>query len=1561
MGSHVEYESQDWTRAFTLSLNVQSTLSTTIAALRVENGIEASNISSSSADGGDGDGDGGTSSSTTLSPARSLSLRPSEVASSLLTAMTYMAEWCLSRAVELPSKRPSNAYATASARADSTLASAAQGDFVVMGRPRRVVTHAITTSAAPAAAAVSVAGATTPDVHTSSSNFSSPGSGTAPAATIIGGFGVAHTDTDFDMLTTTAAPSPSRSGASSPKSPRYDSSQGLRTRRTFLGTFGPCTDVVYSVASGPTSYHYPAHRFVADAAVQIALASAVEVAVVEPCRGDGVGATAVARNDGIVAAARRAFVAPTSSSSSSSSLSQLSASSSLHQHVAAQVLQPADATDATHLSLTLSLDPASMLLANCAPLISPRVQLLRRVATDVDGVIGGGGGGGGTSIINSLRSHPPNHTIADRQLLSLALLDHPLRTIVMAYQFHAGLWVRNGSASVQGQVLHYFKRNSGHSPSLFDSDVHAVQLGVLMMMANSNNSDNSSGYISPSSGRSGSSMIGGVHSSPSSSRICTGGPQAALQALLNRFELREWFEGIYDAVDPTSSSSTDRLQYGMKRAAILTTEAIGTVLPRQQPSKEDLTEKEKGAMVPLFLRFLAILTTELPVCDVPLSSASASAASLRSSSSSSAVSPPNAPFAVVEGHYASVAHKHGAGLSLEDEEAALDATLAADVSSSAAAPVIALGVIPATTASARASASTPSKRQRPVRSSSSGAGAGGAGSKAVADTVMDEGADADGADADEDADMEAEAEGDGNSNGGGGGGVVGIGATTTGNDGSAAMSTSTSPESLPSPPRTRSAAAAGIGSSGNGDAGTGASASASSSALLSGLGGDAGIALSPAAATALSRAASAASPSQPLLQCKFTITRTAADISSSSATISLRRELVHALAAGPQPRSALINAAMAVYHRIKSSRTAVDDVAMSTVLSAISDYRPPAGMEAGVYVIKDSILASEYDYTYRHLSPRKHVQAREAWAAARRKLAASSSSSASAAPLHLGSVAGVGGAGAAALPLVPAPPPSLHSFTPIRRLLHTVAHAHIIKSIFMDADCGGGGDRGGDSALIGAMHTLTLALHTWPGGPNLGTTAAPPGTAASAGAGADAEGGAATSGTSGGAAEPTVADVFAECLCAATIILPYGGSESSVIPPIRSTVTGSAAVLLKANEAGGRGTADVTVQDDVYTVTSCLRADDTCASIVQHLTGPSIITLLHRLATSSSSSSSSSDSASSASSAPSLVAPPSSAAGAPSSSPSASAAASAAIGAVMKSISGNTNGGARYTKPSQTRGPAPPEVAEAARWCLSRLAMLHPLTAAEVARVVDEHAAATASQRAADASSSATSSSTSGADGASGGAGADSADAAAKRKAEIEKRKKEAQARAMAVLAAKQQSFMKAQSMLGSEEEEEEEEEDEDMGDGGADEVDGGPASAAAAAAAAAEAAADAAEAQRLSQLLGGKHLLAAATAAAGSGTTVAIAAAQGGKSPVKTPKGKRSSGAAAARTPSAATPGGGGGGGANKASLSSTSPTTLALRSLHAPLPPPRCILCGEEDADKPAAYFALAEVGSA
>jgi hypothetical protein len=320
----------------------------------------------------------------------------------------------------------------------------------------------------------------------------------------------------------------------------------------------------------------------------------------------------------------------------------------------------------------------------------------------------------------------------------------------------------------------------------------------------------------------------------------------------------------------------------------------------------------------------------------------------------------------------------------------------------------------------------------------------------------------------------------------------------------------------------------------------------------------------------------------------------------------LRRELVHALAPGPLPRSALsgVAASLATVGR------ALDESLISSVLSEIATFRPPTGMgsDGGLYVLREAVLLHEFDCTFPRMDAGHAVEAKEAWLAKRRPTALTVSPDAAAAttgspPAALRAKT-VKEALETARPLVPSPPSAHPAYLPVRSILHSVAAIHALRAVLQNGlvalGCVAAGagstestpitQAGGSAASLSlALHLLTLAVHTWP---------RPAG------------------GSSAVTSEETMSDVLASSLVSATLVLPFGGPSS-----VESTesVAGAAAASSSIKSAGqgwaARAAAALGVPQR-QTASPASSLDERDLSIrrrIPHHTAPNVVALLYEL------------------------------------------------------------------------------------------------------------------------------------------------------------------------------------------------------------------------------------------------------------------------------------------------------------------------------------------------------------
>ncbi|RYE97833.1 MAG: hypothetical protein EOO41_03060 [Methanobacteriota archaeon] len=202
-----------------------------------------------------------------------------------------------------------------------------------------------------------------------------------------------------------------------------------------------------------------------------------------------------------------------------------------------------------------------------------------------------------------------------------------------------------------------------------------------------------------------------------------------------------------------------------------------------------------------------------------------------------------------------------------------------------------------------------------------------------------------------------------------------------------------------------------------------------------------------------------------------------------------------------------------------------DDATFDAALAAVAEYRQATRQARGTYVLRDSALPLFDFCQLRLLEETSANDTLDVWRARRVKDS----------PLSRKDALRPSELFAASRPLVPAPLPCHPAYTRVRRLLHTVSFIHMLKHIllrFMSP----GPDATLDAVLLHALHTFTLALHTWP------SDASPTSGSVSVG-GSDSE----SSVLSG----VSVADTLAACLCAPVIDLPHGLTPPAAPPTPR--------------------------------------------------------------------------------------------------------------------------------------------------------------------------------------------------------------------------------------------------------------------------------------------------------------------------------------------------------------------------------------------------------------------------
>jgi hypothetical protein len=274
----------------------------------------------------------------------------------------------------------------------------------------------------------------------------------------------------------------------------------------------------------------------------------------------------------------------------------------------------------------------------------------------------------------------------------------------------------------------------------------------------------------------------------------------------------------------------------------------------------------------------------------------------------------------------------------------------------------------------------------------------------------------------------------------------------------------------------------------------------------------------------------------------------AIDISSSNRLINLRRELVHALSSGPKQYSYLLKITAAIY-RFASASDNKSEENLDSTLKLIADYKPPSGPESGTYALRDEIFVTEYDGLFYHLHPKLHTTAKEAWIAKRNLTSPSSKE-----------------VGSQPRPYVPCPPPAHPAFVNIRRILHTVGLAKLIKKTFLQSVDSPKSFSVPEASLPSALSVLTLSIHCWPVSRLKSSIMA-----------------------SLPVSTISAADVFAKALCTETIVLPFGGPSD--FPEMNID-------------------ADIDDKSDESVKKRSLAA---IRKLIHHGKGPSVIQLLHKL------------------------------------------------------------------------------------------------------------------------------------------------------------------------------------------------------------------------------------------------------------------------------------------------------------------------------------------------------------
>ena len=185
--------------------------------------------------------------------------------------------------------------------------------------------------------------------------------------------------------------------------------------------------------------------------------------------------------------------------------------------------------------------------------------------------------------------------------------------------------------------------------------------------------------------------------------------------------------------------------------------------------------------------------------------------------------------------------------------------------------------------------------------------------------------------------------------------------------------------------------------------------------------------------------------------------------------VGARKELVHTLISGPKPRSKLVKSAELAM--VGYGHEPLPDPVIAHLVDSVATFRPPQGMEAGVYVLKDE-LYSDFDAFFHHLTMKEMLECRERWQDKRSATADAAVKSSNADTPEFFK---------AARPFCPPPPAPMPAFCGVRRLLWSQASARIVRGVLRDA-VGAVQLRTSVSLLTAALHWLTLAVHAWPAG-----------------------------------------------------------------------------------------------------------------------------------------------------------------------------------------------------------------------------------------------------------------------------------------------------------------------------------------------------------------------------------------------------------------------------------------------------------------------------------------------
>ena len=991
VGEHVQFESDDWVRAFNLSIQLTASASHLLEAVTAQAPLLLPSTGDSCASG---------SSSSSASPAVQQQqlpavmrpLSPAEAAASLSHTASLLLQWCLSRGLVDPADRfiirrarplrdrrmskvqwkaAQRQWRQASLSADEELGSRGSddsdlssddddGDVIGKGRKgkqqpqkgglKKGFLLGPSSASSPAPAAVTLP----PSHSTPAIAVGLTGTGASSGA------GDSTDDDDeSDSSLPDLEPSHPRSamqryaGATGP-SPARGGLPLLPSSPAIGGLAAPVATASSAAAAGSTA---------AEAAPAVVVPSLPPApgsfffgrtlyVSFDPARGPGYLHMPAHRFGGSLAAAlalaTTAVVAPTGGSGSA-----FASGGAVGQDV---LLLPATSSSSSSSSYVATIrTPHLMLAASALPQQGRVAEIAACLATlQLAGKRRG-------AIASRIVSPSAAVSASSRLLpttLALSLLEYPLRALVLDSQYKVGLWVRNG-VNISNQHANY--TSAPLSAHFYDADILAVQTALACLH-----------------------------------------PTHGLALLLHKFGLRRFFEsGGGAAGENVLTSEVDDDRNIVDGAAGVT--------------RKGLEPAQRLTLLPELLNVLIHLTTELPLLALPQWGA--------------ATAPPGAAASVIPRQFVSPPD--------------------AQVETSALSAEAGLVQLPLATALSPASTSA---------------------SSVTSGSVLAAGLS--GIDIDEEEDAAS--------------------APTAGSSSSVDEPAAKRQRSGPSPAHSSAASPLSFSMP------VGAAAAPSAAGTE--------------AVIAFPTYNFSASPSSS----SWTQLASAADIASATAALQLRREVVHFLSGGPRPRSALAKLAASVY----DGKNKVDEEALTSVLTSVADYRQPSGvLDSGVYVLKDAVLLSEFDPTFRHMKPDRRADAMDVW---RNRRKATAYAAASAAPTGGAtvSVAAVAAAAAPTLikvlesarPIVPQPPPVHPAFLPVRSLLHTPGFVHVARVILseavqnLNATAASGSTESpkrtppkvlaaSDAAVTSVVHALTLALHTWP---DAATNATSSGSASSA-------------------------------------------------------------------------------------------------------------------------------------------------------------------------------------------------------------------------------------------------------------------------------------------------------------------------------------------------------------------------------------------------------------------------------------------------------------------------------